>query len=453
MAGLLSNPLGSTRGRLVSFFLLYVTEGIPQGFTAVAIAAQMRRQGLSPAEIGGFVAALYLPWSWKFAMGPAVDLIYSERLGKRRAWIVGCQLAMVLTLLPGLFLDYKTQLTAFTVLVLVHNIFAATQDVAIDALACATLPPSERGLANGLMFAGAYIGNALGGAGVLLLMPQIGMKASFIVVAAMILTVTLVISLRLKEPAGTESPQIQKSIGVVLIRMREYGSTAWQSFFGTRQSIAGLLFGILPAGAYALSLALQSNLAVELGLPDEEIGLLQIFSTILAAGGCVLGGILSDRFGRKRMIALYIISTAIPTIYLAMQMQQQGWIMPLKDVAGASALKPAAALIQAFWIASLSYSLLQGLMYGTRTALYMDICNPLIAATQFTAFMSLLNFVIAYSAWWQGRAVEAWGYPTVLCIDAAFGCLGILFLPLMGKRAPAPDVVLKTQPETTGVVS
>jgi len=37
----LPDLLATKKGRLATFFLLYVTEGIPLGFTAVAIAAQM----------------------------------------------------------------------------------------------------------------------------------------------------------------------------------------------------------------------------------------------------------------------------------------------------------------------------------------------------------------------------------------------------------------------------
>ena len=56
------NLLATRRGRLVAFFLLYVTEGIPLGFTAVAVATYMRTRGVDPAAIGTFVATLYLPW-------------------------------------------------------------------------------------------------------------------------------------------------------------------------------------------------------------------------------------------------------------------------------------------------------------------------------------------------------------------------------------------------------
>ena len=62
----------------------------------------------------------------------------------------------------------------FSLVLLVHNVFAATQDVAIDALAVSVLPEEERGTANGFMFGGAYLGQAIGGSGALFLAGAIG---------------------------------------------------------------------------------------------------------------------------------------------------------------------------------------------------------------------------------------------------------------------------------------
>src|SRR5215207_3150644 len=146
--------LGSRRGRLAAFFLLYVTEGIPLGYTATFVATLMRREGVSPAVIGAFVASLYLPWSFKWVAGPFVDLVKSRRLGPRRVWIVGTQALMSLSLLLCGGVEV-TDVVLFTWVVVASNIFGAIQDVAIDALAVDTLHASERGLANGLMFAGA----------------------------------------------------------------------------------------------------------------------------------------------------------------------------------------------------------------------------------------------------------------------------------------------------------
>ena len=95
----------------------------------------------------------------------------------------------------------------------------------------------------------------------------------------------------------------------------------------------------------------------------------------------------------------------------------------------------------AFWIASLAFSIFNGLMYGTRTALFMDIVTPAVAATQFTAYMSLLNLVIAYSAAWQGACAKAIGYPRTLALDAMVGLVCLVFLPFLKKvpRTLAPS--------------
>ena len=94
----LPDLLATKAGRLTTFFLLYVTEGIPLGFTATAIATQMRRQGLGPVAIGAFVGSLYLPWAFKWLAGPFVDTFSSDRFGRRRLWILMMQIGMVATL-------------------------------------------------------------------------------------------------------------------------------------------------------------------------------------------------------------------------------------------------------------------------------------------------------------------------------------------------------------------
>jgi MFS transporter, PAT family, beta-lactamase induction signal transducer AmpG len=202
----LPNLLATRNGRLLAFFSLYLTEGIPLGFTAVAIATQMRRQGLGPAEIGAFVGTLYLPWAFKWVMGPIVDVISSDRFGRRRTWIVLTQALMTIMLLAAMPVDFTAELKLFTFVIMAHNFFCATQDVASDALACNVLTEKERGLANGLMFGGAYLGQAIGGAGVLFLIPHTGIPATYVFVAAVILSVTVFVVLPMKEPRGPPRP-------------------------------------------------------------------------------------------------------------------------------------------------------------------------------------------------------------------------------------------------------
>lgn len=435
----------STRvGRLVTFFFLYLVEGIPLGFSATAIATQMRRQDVGVEAIGAFVASLYLPWAFKWAVGPFVDVFSSDRFGRRRVWIVAMQLLMVATLLIAAPVDFAGQLPLFTAIIFCHNLFAATMDVAIDALAVNVLSPQERGLANGVMFSGAYVGMALGGSGVLFLAPVIGFPSTFFAVAAAILLVTVFIALPLREQprtgvaaaAGRQWRAIRDELGAFV-----RGSA--RAFLGSRGAFLALLFAILPAGAYALGLALQSNLAVELGLDDPQVATLNLWTAIASAAFCIIGGWISDRMGRRKSLAVFIAAMSVPTFILAWQMQQAHWIMPI-SIGGIDRPIPPAALVTQFWIASIAYAVFNGLMYGTRTALFMDVTTRRVAATQFTAYMALLNFAISYSARWQGVALARWGYPVTLALDASLGLVCLVLLPWISRR---PD---PTEEEESG---
>jgi PAT family beta-lactamase induction signal transducer AmpG len=90
-----------------------------------------------------------------------------------------------------------------------------------------------------------------------------------------------------------------------------------------------------------------------------------------------------------------------------------------------------------FWGTVLVYNVFQGLYYGIRTALFMDVTTPRVAATQFTAYMALMNLAIAYSATWQGWAIEHWGYPMTLTADALFGLVCLACLPFMNVKRSA----------------
>ncbi|NNF07988.1 MAG: MFS transporter [Candidatus Eisenbacteria bacterium] len=433
----LPNLLASRRGRLTAFFFLYLTEGIPLGFVATAVATTLRRDGVGPAEIGAFVAAFYIPWSWKFIMGPIVDVFASEKLGRRRMWIVGAQTMMVATLLVTVGIDLPAQLKLFTILLLIHNCFAATQDVAIDALAVQVLKENERGLANGLMFGAAYLGQTIGGALVLKMMGAIGLQGGIVFVAACIASVTLLVALPLKEGARDSSLQVEgsgasRAFAEVWLFVKE----AFRALLMNRLGFFGLIFALLPAGAMSLGGALQSNLAVEIGMTDSRIGDLAFWSTILSAFGCIVGGLLSDKLGRRKMLALYIFAMSLPVFYLSMVLKEHGFIMPV-DMNDPDRVNAPQAIFQAFWISCLIYSLINGLMYGTRTALFMDVTNPLVAATQFTAYMALLNLTISYSLAWQGFFIERHGYPNTLLVDGIFGLVCILVLPFMVKKKAA----------------
>jgi PAT family beta-lactamase induction signal transducer AmpG len=218
-------------------------------------------------------------------------------------------------------------------------------------------------------------------------------------------------------------------------QMRHYTVQAFESFLGSRGAFSGVFFAILPAGAMSLGLALQTTLAVELGMSNEKIALLALMSTLVSGSFMVIGGLISDRLGRRRTLTVYIALMSLPVLYLALVMHQAGYVW-----ARAPGSPPVPELIQHLWVATLLYNVAMGLMYGTRSAVFMDVTNPRVAGTQFTAYMAMMNLAIAFSATWQGVAIEALGYPLTLLMDALLGLACLLVLPWMKARlAGQPD--------------
>lgn len=421
----LANLLATRKGRIAAFFLMYLTEGVPQGFATTAVATQMRRLGMGTAEIGGFLGFIMLPWAFKWAYGPFVDLLGSRRQGPRRSWILMAQGMMVLTLLGVSGLELPGQLALFTAALFVHNLFAAVQDVAVDALAVSTLQADERAFASGMMFGGQSLGMLIGGGGALLLGSRIGFTGSILVLAAVIGAVLVFAVLPMREPVVGSAAREGSVLAAAAREAGRFLREALRALLGSRQAFGGLLFGLMPIAAMALSLALQANLAVDLGLSNDEIGVLGGASAALTALSCIVGGWLSDRFDRRRALLVYIGVISLPGLYLMAELNRHGW---------APGQAAPATLITAFWIAALAYHLVFGFIYGARAALFIDITQPAVAATQFAAYMALTNLSIAYSAVWQGYAVKHWGYAATLGLDSLVGLASLIFLPLLRTK-------------------
>lgn len=420
----LPNLLATRKGRIAAFFLMYLTEGLPIGFAMTTVATQLRRQGLGTAEIGGFLALVLLPWAFKWVYGPFVDLIASRRLGRRRGWILAAQSLMVLTLLPLTQVDLVMQLGVFTALLFVHNLFGAVQDVAVDALAVTTVPEDERAFASGMMFGGQSLGVLLGGGGALLLVGRLGFDGTILVIVGLILAVMVGVVLPMREDA-TLAPQTARRLGEVGAQVGAFLREAVQALFGSRLAVAGLAFGVLPISAMALARGLQSNLAVDLGLSNDQIGWLATASQAATAVTCIVGGWLSDRLPLRRALASYVVLLSAPGLGLMAALQQQGW---------APGQPATPALVTAFMGAVVAYNALFGFIYGARVAVFMGITQPAVAATQFSAYMALTNLSITYSLIWQGLAVQHWGYAATLAVDALVGLSCLVVLPFLQPR-------------------
>ncbi len=395
---------------------MYVSEGIPFGFNGTAVVAYLRRQDLALDDIGLLVAVLFLPWSFKWAWAPLVDLFRFNRFGGRKVWIVFCTTMMVLTLTSILLLDVTDNFRLLLALVVLNNFFAATQDVAIDSLAVSTLQPDERARGNGFMFGGQYSGIAMGGAGAIALFGLIGFESTLMVMSALLTLNLLFIVLFVADPDVDDAPPGERLLDVLRNFFRELKI----GFLGSGPGpLLALLFSVLPVGAMALAYATLSTIQVDYGLEEAQISAVMATNTVLAAVGCVLGGFLGDRFGVRRTLFFGYLATALPALVLATLISSNG----LTGVSYAALVGVIA-----------THGLLFGVTFGVRAAVFMGSANPVVGATMFTTFMAMSNLATSYTNFWQGQVAENFDYAAVLYLDAAIVLIPLCLIPFLRSR-------------------
>ena len=147
--------------RYFSFIALYVAQGIPEGMAFYGIPAWMAMNGKTPDEIGGFVAAVGLPWSFKLLVAPLMDRFTFLPMGRRRPWVIAGQTGLVLSFIAMSFVpDPLHNMWLFTISGFAVGCFGAFQDVATDGMAVDIVPADQQAKANGLMWGAKIIGTS-----------------------------------------------------------------------------------------------------------------------------------------------------------------------------------------------------------------------------------------------------------------------------------------------------
>lgn len=413
--------------RLRQFFLsaLYLAQGVPTGFVAIALAAFLAQQGASVGEIAALLAVTWLPWGCKVLYGPVLDRYAGSAMGRRRPWMLVAQGGMALTLgamlaLPGL----DETLWLLAAMMFIHNLFGALLDVATDAAAVDLLGVQERGRANGLMWTGKLAGLALGGAGLGTVLAYAGLRPALALMLAFLL-LTVLLPLLVRERPGDRR----------LARLAATPAVAG----GTPQSFRHLLAVVrrlfrepatLVVALLALLAALPTRMMVTLGpvFAVQRVGWTDAEFTQFAGGpallagvaGALLGGWLVDRVGHRRVVAGTL--AAIALFFMAIVASEPWWTK--------TAVVVPLLLFGIFFDMTLKIALV---------ALFMQVTRVRVAATQFTIFVALSNLcnalggavVVPLDHWFDYRGIFAFA--------AVFALLTLVLVRYTPARAvPVP---------------
>lgn len=387
--------LDQKRGlRLTTLCVLYAAQGMPDGFVRTGLKTYLIDRGVSTSSVGMIVALVSWPWALKWIWGPVFDRYKFHPMGRRRPWILAAQSGMILSLgAMALIPDLTESLKWLSIMILVANVFASMQDVSVDALAVDLLPEKERGIANGFMYGSSYLGSFIGASmigGLLLtsgLLPAVTAQVTVIALIALFPLLCREHSsdalFGTRRPSGLVREAAEKgSIGSVFRQLAKA--------FSIRSSfLAGLL-------AIASLLAINGFLVIwpvylqkELGWTPAEYLLMEgAYSMWFGLGGSVLGGMIASVVGTKRSVTLAVLLIALT--WLAHALTQSWWNHHVL------------VMCLFLWLTALA-----GFLNVSMFSMFMGIAWPPVAATQFTAYMAMLNLSNGFGASLAGR-LEAW---------------------------------------------
>jgi MFS family permease len=193
--------------RLATLLLFYFTQGLPFGFQVTALPLLLRERGVSLQSIS-FAGVLALPWMAKALWAPWVDRFGHAAFGRRKSWIVPMQLGLVIC---AVIASRSDRIELLLILVFFMNLFAATQDIAVDALAVSWIRPGDLGIANAFQVVGYKLGMLTGGGLLLWASARIGYRGMFEMMAVLILIVMIIAIFVREERTTAEKAEAQAS--------------------------------------------------------------------------------------------------------------------------------------------------------------------------------------------------------------------------------------------------
>jgi PAT family beta-lactamase induction signal transducer AmpG len=365
--------------RYFNFVALYFAQGIPEGMLTFGIPAWMAMNGKSPGEIAGFAVITVLPWSLKFLVAPLMDRYTYLPMGRKRPWVLLGQIGLVVSCIYMAYIpDPLNNIDRLMVAGLLVSFCGAFQDVATDGMAIDIIPPEQQAKANGLMWGSKIIGISVS----LALGSWILNKYSFMfamLTMAAIISVMMFIALILRERKGEKVTPW--SSGHASSETKSFQLNNWQSIFKSLYSVFSLRNSLIIAmllfvsqGSFKyVSTLLPIFTVKELNWTNVEYA--QYYASAKLIGGIIgmlIGGILIDKFGKKRMMNFYFFSLiALNTIFI---LSDANW-----------------ANKNFIYVFMVTQNILYTLACIGLFAIAMHCCWKKVSASQFTLYMTIAN--------------------------------------------------------------
>lgn len=432
-------------------FFLGFAAGLPLLLVLGTLSFRLREAGIDRATIG-YLSWVGLAYGFKWAWAPLVDRLplplLTPLLGRRRAWLLLSQLAVIGGLIAMALADPQQGLRGLTVAALVAAFASATQDIALDAYRIESAATEKQGALAAMYQTGYRLAMIWAGAGVLWIAAHAaggdpGYSAgawtrAYLTMAATML-VGIVAVLLAPEPAPAAARALadeERSLAVRLAgddhrvtlgtRLLAWLQTAvigpFADFISRYRWQALLLLALI--ATYRISDVVMGIMAnpfyVDMGYTKEEVAAVsKLYGVVMTLTGAFVGGALALRFGVIRILMLGAILSAASNLLFAWLAYRGHDLTGLILVVSADNLS--AGIASAAFIAYLS-----------------GLTNVAYSATQYALFSSVMLLLPKFVAGFSGAYVDAHGYAAFFVSTAALGIPVLLLVWLAGRAVARP---------------
>ncbi|MGB9710790.1 MAG: AmpG family muropeptide MFS transporter [Thermodesulfovibrio sp.] len=378
--------------------VLGFASGLPFPLVSGTLQAWLTTQGIDIKTIG-ILTILTFPYSFKFLWSALFDRFSILRLGRRRGWIIICQILILL----GMFLMITltpTHLLVFSLMAAMVAFFSASQDISIDAYRTEILSPRDRGLGASFAVTAYRIALIVAGGGCLLLADHIGWQTALTIISSLLIF-GIITTLWADEPDDIKKPATLKESFIEPLRdllQRE------KSFI---LLLSIVLYKIGDAYASSLSTAFFIR---GVGFSLTEVGTVnKIGGLISAIAGSILGGFLLRKISLyKALISFGLLQAASNLMFMALALAGKNFVLFVLTV-----------VIENFT---------GGMGTTAFLALLMGLCNRSFAATQYALLSSLASFGRVIISPTAGFIVENTGWPAFYFLTFLVAIPGILLI-------------------------
>jgi len=410
--------------RVLAMLFLGFSAGLPFLLVAGTLTAWLATANIGMAEIGMF-AWIGIMYSLKFLWAPVIDRLplplLTHWLGRRRAWMLVAQIAIVGALMGLAWSDPGLDLTRIAWFALLAAFASATQDIVIDAYRIEAVELKMQASMAASYQVGYRVGIVAAGAGALILAEFMSWSVAYQAMA-LLMAVGIVTVLLIDEP---DRQSDSKPLSGDVTGWAYLSSWVADAFVGPfieffRRNGRWALILLVFIGFYRVTdmvLGVMANpFYIEIGFSLLEIGTVtKLFGIIVTLTGAAFGGVAVARYGLGGPLIVGAVLLAVTNLFFAGMALYGPELWFLFVTIGADNF--AAGFTGTVFIAYLS-----------------GLTNVNYTATQYALFSSLMTLPGKVISGFSGFIVESVDWASFFVYASAMGIPGIVLAVIVVRR-------------------